>query len=277
MSRPGLGRGSGRGPGRGRPGGRPRARRAGAGGGPPGVRVLSGRSSGAAAGSRRVDPGPAAPRGGGARPAREAGQDSLPVFSTFCSSVLALLTVALKLAPCIRAFIMFGMIWSVASAVAQFLLFSGEIWVVPAALAKPAMIGLLEYTPLVSCEVNSGKKPWELAKVVALLGLSMTCTRSQAAVLFGLLAHTPRSDPPAKAGAGFGPVSLGIGNEPHCEACVLLTASSEDSAHGPSMYMSSVPLAKSSSLPPDVAPGAPSSVWPMYLAGETCWVSSRSA
>src|ERR1022692_2202597 len=105
----------------------------------------------------------------------------------------------------------------------------------------------------------------------------MPWTRSQAAGLYLLVAQMPRSEPPAKAGAGFGPFSLGIGNEAHCEACALLTASSEDSAHGPSMYMSSVPLAKSSSLPPDVAPGTPSSVWPMYLAGETCWVSSRSA
>src|ERR1700685_1333944 len=240
--------------------------------GPLGRQERPGRQAAARCRSR-----PSRARGGGARPGREAGQDSLPVFSTFCSSVLALLTVALKLAPCISAFIMFGMIWSVASAVAQFLLFSGEIWVVPAALANPAMIGLLEYTPLGSFEVNSGKKPWALAKVVALAGLSMIETRSQAAVLFGLLAQTPRSEPPAKAGAGPGPFSLGIGNDAHCDSCALLTASSEDSAHGPSMYMSSVPLAKSSSLPPEVAPGAPSSVWPTYLAGDTCWVSSRSA
>ncbi len=113
--------------------------------------------------------------------------------------------------------------------------------------------------------------------MVALDGLSMTVTRSQAAVLFGLLAQTPRSEPPAKAGAGFGPFWLGIGNEAHWDSYFLLTASSAACAHGPSMYMSSVPLAKSSSLPPEVAPGAPSSVWPMYLAGETFWVSSRSA
>src|ERR1700685_3932108 len=232
--------------------------------GPLGRQERPGRQAAARCRSR-----PSRARGGGARPGREAGQDSLPVFSTFCSSVLALLTVALKLAPCIRAFIMFGMIWSVASAVAQFLVFSGEIWVVPAALANPDMIGLLAYTPLDSCEVNSGKNPWALAKVVALVGLSMTCTRSQAAVLFGLLAHTPRSEPPAKAGAGFGPVSLGIGNEAHCALFLVLTASSDDSAHGPSMYMSSLPRAKSSSEPPEVAPGVPSSVSPMYLAGET--------
>src|SRR6185437_10949966 len=41
------------------------------------------------------------------------GQDSLPVLSTFCSSVLALLTVEAKLAPVMSAFIMLGMIWSV--------------------------------------------------------------------------------------------------------------------------------------------------------------------
>src|ERR1022692_114245 len=52
-----------------------------------------------------------------------------PVLRTFCSSVLALLTVALKFAPCMRAFIMVGMIASVASAVAQFFELSGEIWV----------------------------------------------------------------------------------------------------------------------------------------------------
>jgi hypothetical protein len=56
-------------------------------------------------------------------------QDSFPVLRTFCSSVLALFTVAVKFAPCISAFIMFGIIWSVASAVPQFLLLSGEIWV----------------------------------------------------------------------------------------------------------------------------------------------------
>src|ERR1700756_4883797 len=105
----------------------------------------------------------------------------------------------------------------------------------------------------------------------------MTEPRSHAAVLFLLFAQTPRSEPPAKAGAGFGPFSLGIGNDAHCALFLVLTAVSEACAHGPSRYMSSVPLAKSSSLPPEVAPGAPSSVWPMYLAGETCSVSSRSA
>jgi len=39
----------------------------------------------------------------------------------------------------------------------------------------------------------------------------MTETRSQAAAAFGLFAQTPRSDPPAKAGAGFGPFWLGMG------------------------------------------------------------------
>lgn len=56
-------------------------------------------------------------------------QVSLPVLSTFCSSVLALFTVAVKLAPCIKDFIMSGMIWSVASAAVQFFELSGEIWV----------------------------------------------------------------------------------------------------------------------------------------------------
>src|SRR5450759_1957922 len=122
-------------------------------------------------------------------------QDSLPVLSTFCSSVLALFTVAVKLAPFMSAFIIVGMIASVASAVAQFLEFSGEIWVKAAALAKPAMTGLMAYLPPDSCEVNSGKKPCALANVVALDGLSITVTRSHAAVLFALLAQTPRSDP----------------------------------------------------------------------------------
>ncbi len=101
----------------------------------PGTGLLgAARGGGRGAGRDRARPG--RPRAGGvcARPARGCwaplpGQDSLPVFSTFCSSVLALLTVEEKLAPCISAFIMLGMIWSVASAVAQFLEFSGEIWV----------------------------------------------------------------------------------------------------------------------------------------------------
>ena len=71
--------------------------------------------------------------------------------------------------------------------------------------------------------MNSGKKPCELANVVALDGLSITETRSQAAVWFWLLAQTPRSDPPAKAGAGFGPFWLGIGNEAHCALYFVLT------------------------------------------------------
>src|ERR1700729_704425 len=139
------------------------------------------------------------------------------------------------------------------------------------------MTWLPEYLPPDSDDVNSGKKPCRLANVVALAGLSMTLTRSQDAVLFGLLAQTPRSEPPAKAGAGLGPLSLGIGNEAQSFSYCVLTAVRDDCAHGPSMYMSRVPLAKSSSLPPEVAPGAPSSVWPMYLAGETFSVSSRLA
>src|SRR5579872_3350678 len=131
------------------------------------------------------------------------------------------------------------------------------------------MIWLPEYLPPDSDEVNSGKKPCRLANEVALDGLSITLTRSQDAVLFGLLAHTPRSEPPAKAGAGFGPLSLGIGNEAQSFWYFVLTAVSDAAAHGPSMYMSRVPLAKSSSLPPEVAPGAPSSVSPMYFGGDT--------
>ena len=49
-----------------------------------------------------------------------------------------------KFAPRSRAFIMVGMIASVASAVDQFFALSGEIWVMVAALAKPDMSWLLE-------------------------------------------------------------------------------------------------------------------------------------
>jgi hypothetical protein len=57
--------------------------------------------------------------------------------------VLALLTVWVKFAPCIRAFIIVGMIASVVSAIPQFFEFSGEIWVTLAALANPDRSGLL--------------------------------------------------------------------------------------------------------------------------------------
>jgi len=40
---------------------------------------------------------------------------------------LVVSTVAVKLAPCIRDFVIVGMIWSVVSAVAQFFALSGEI------------------------------------------------------------------------------------------------------------------------------------------------------
>ena len=106
--------------------------------------------------------------------------------------------------------------------------------------------------------------------------MSITWTRSQAAVLYLLPDQTARSEPPAKAGAGFGPFSLGIGNEAHCDLSLAL-AGKVPEAHGPSMYMSSLPRAKSSFAPPEVAPGLPSSVWPMYLAGETCLARYRSA
>src|SRR5258708_25763337 len=138
------------------------------------------------------------------------------------------------------------------------------------------MTAVPEYLPPDSAEVNSGKKPCRSANVVASLGLSMTVTRSQAAVMLGLLAQTPRSEPPAKAGAGLGPFWLGIGNDAQSDLYFVLTVWSDDSAHGPSMYISRVPLPKSSSLPPGVGPGAPSSARPPYLAGDTCCVSSRS-
>ena len=113
--------------------------------------------------------------------------------------------------------------------------------------------------------------------MVALAGLSISETRSQSAWEYLLLTQTPRSEPPEKAGAGFGPFSLGIGNEAQSASYFLLTAVSSACAHGPSMYMSSLPSAKSSLDPPEVAPGAPSSVWPTYFDGETCWVRYRSA
>src|SRR5579859_7351261 len=96
----------------------------------------------------------------------------------------------------------------------------------------------------------------------------MTEMRSHAACGLGLVLKTARSEPPAKTGAGLGPFSLGIGNEE------MFLVSTEffgrvACAHGPSMYMPSLPRPKSSFAPPEVAPVLPSSVWPMYLAGET--------
>src|SRR5215467_10019426 len=133
------------------------------------------------------------------------------------------------------------MLYFPVSAVPQFFEFSGEIWVYPAALAKPARIGLLEYAGLDRAEVNSGKKPCEFAKVVAFEVLSMNESRLQAAVLYLLFTQTPRSEPPAKAGAGFGPFWLGIGNDAHCDWFLLFTWDNCPWAHGPSMYMSSLP------------------------------------
>src|ERR1700733_16332349 len=96
----------------------------------------------------------------------------------------------------------------------------------------------------------------------------MTEIRSQAAVWFGLVLKTARSEPPERTGAGFGPFSLGIGKEE------MLAVSTEffgsvAFAHGPSMYMSSVPRPKSSFGPPEVAPATPSSDSPTYLDAET--------
>src|ERR1700677_1724907 len=99
----------------------------------------------------------------------------------------------------------------------------------------------------------------------------MTWMRSQSAVLYLLVAQIARSEPPAKAGAGFGPFSLGIGNDDQSDLSTALAGNSA-SAHGPSMYMSSLPSAKSSLAPPDVAPELPSSVWPMYLDGDTWYL-----
>src|SRR2546421_7478390 len=156
---------------------------------------------------------------------------------------------------------------SVASAVAQFFAFIGEIWVLVAALAKPESSWSLEYERRVSWEVYGGKKPWELANDVEFGTEAIIWTRSQAAVLYLLPDQTARSEPPAKAGAGFGPFSLGIGKEAHCDLPTALAGKVLE-AHGPSTYMSSLPRAKSSFAPPEVAPGLPSSVWPTYLAGE---------
>ncbi len=125
--------------------------------------------------------------------------------------------------------------------------------------------------------MNSGKKPCALANVVAWVGLSITDIRSQSAWVYLLFTQTPRSEPPEKAGAGAGPFSLGMGNEAQSAAYFLLTAVSSDCAQGPSTYMSSLPRAKSSLAPPEVAPGAPSSVWPTYFDGDRCWLKYRSA
>src|ERR1700691_4388151 len=95
----------------------------------------------------------------------------------------------------------------------------------------------------------------------------MTCTRSQSAVLYLLAAQMPRCEPPAHGGAGFGPFSLGIGNEAQSDLPTALAGKLAE-AHGPSMYRSSLPSAKSSLAPPAVAPTLPSSVSPTYLAGE---------
>ena len=58
--------------------------------------------------------------------------------------MLAAATVELKSAPFISCFIIVGMTRSVASAVAQFFAFIGEIWVLAAALAKPDSSWLFE-------------------------------------------------------------------------------------------------------------------------------------
>src|SRR5690348_14152158 len=159
------------------------------------------------------------------------------------------------------------MIRSVASAVAQCCAFIGEIWVLVAALAKPESSWSLEYEPPVSWEVYGGKNPWELANDVEFGTDAIIWTRSQAAVLYLLPDQTARSEPPAKAGAGFGPFSLGIGKEAQVDLTTAL-AGKVPEAHGPSTYMSSLPSAKSSVAPPEGAAPVPSSVWPMYLAGE---------
>src|SRR5260221_3523344 len=63
-------------------------------------------------------------------------QLSFPVFRTFCISVLALLTVDWKGAPCISAFIIVGMICSVVSALVQFFAMNGALCALLSALAN---------------------------------------------------------------------------------------------------------------------------------------------
>src|ERR1700721_2298060 len=96
----------------------------------------------------------------------------------------------------------------------------------------------------------------------------MTEIRSHAAVWFGLVLKTARSEPPEKTGAGFGPFSLGIGKD------AMLGVSTEffgsvALAHEPSTYMSSLPRPKSSFGPPEVAPATPAPASPPYLKWET--------
>src|SRR5581483_4913892 len=100
--------------------------------------------------------------------------------------------------------------------------------------------------------------PCRLPTVVAFDVLSMTWIRSQSAAWNLLDAQTPRSEPPAKTGAGFGPFWLGIGNEAQVDLPTALAGKLAE-AQGPSMYRSSLPSAKSSLAPPEVAPMLPSS------------------
>src|SRR6202012_3057164 len=102
----------------------------------------------------------------------------------------------------------------------------------------------------------------------------MTEIRSHAAVWFGLVLKTARSEPPEKTGAGFGPFWLGIGKD----AMLLVSTEFFGSVafpHGPSIYRSSLPSPKSSFGPPEVAPALPSSAAPMYLVRETYVVVYR--
>ena len=99
------------------------------------------------------------------------------------------------------------------SAVGQFLALSGETWLFAAAVAKPDMNFCVVYGPPVSWAVYGGKKPCRLANEVEFAVSSMTEIRSQSACGSLLVLKIPRSEPPAKTGAEFGPFSLGIGNE----------------------------------------------------------------
>src|SRR2546430_16631329 len=99
---------------------------------------------------------------------------------------------------------------SVASAVAQFFAFIGEIWLLVAALAKPESSWLLEYEPPVSCEVYGGQKPRGLAKDVEVGTEAITLTRLHAAVLALLPDQTAGCEAPPEVGARLMALCLGI-------------------------------------------------------------------
>src|SRR6202161_1941449 len=128
------------------------------------------------------------------------------------------------------------------------------------------------YGPPVNWAVYGGKKPCRLANEVEFVVSSMTEIRSQSACGYLLVLKMARSEPPAKTGAGFGPFSLGIGEEEQLDLSVELggmgdmldfsvkLAGMVAVTPGPSMYRSSLPRPKSVFPPPEVEPVLPSSV-----------------